>query len=64
MRGSCKTDKLTLRQIWLEKLPTRVRIQLARRNNEVSNFEEEVKLADKIFRGLLTERDYFFYTKE
>ena len=64
MRGSCKTDKLTLRQIWLEKLPTRVRIQLARRNNEVSNFEEEVKLADKIFRGLLSERDYFFYTKE
>ena len=63
-RCSCKTDKLALRQMWLEKSLTSVRLQLAQQNSEVSNPEEEVKLADRIFRGMLTERDYYFYTKE
>ena len=48
----------------LEKLPTRVRLELAHHNEEVNKLEEEVKLADQIFKGMLTERDYFFYTKE
>ena len=58
--SSCK---LTLRQEWYEKLPTRVLLQLTHRKREVSNFEEDVKLADRIFRGMLTERDKYFYTK-
>ena len=50
--------------VQLVKLPTQVRLELAHRNNKVNNFEEEVKLADKIFRQILTESHYFFYTKE
>ena len=53
-----QTDKKHMVQ--LVKLPTQVRLELARRNNKVYYFEEEVKLADKIFRQIQTERDYFF----